>query len=65
MSGNRPLHAASRAKLDEFYTQLSDIENELKHYRDHFRGRPSTATATIPGSATSSTTSRSTSRISA
>lgn len=39
MSGNRPLHAASRAKQDEFYTQLSDIENELKHYRDHFRGK--------------------------
>jgi len=39
MSGNRPLHAANRAKQDEFYTQLSDIENELKHYRDHFRGK--------------------------
>ena len=39
MSGNRPLHAANRGKQDEFYTQLSDIENELKHYRDHFRGK--------------------------
>lgn len=27
MSGNRPLHAANRAKPDEFYTQLSAIEN--------------------------------------
>ena len=24
---------------DEFYTQLSDIENELRHYRDHFKGK--------------------------
>lgn len=29
-----------RAKKDEFYTQLSDIENELAHYRDFFRGTP-------------------------
>ena len=36
MPGNRALHAASRAKQDEFYTQLSDIENELRHYRKHF-----------------------------
>ena len=27
------------AKQDQFYTQLSDIENELKHYRDHFKGK--------------------------
>ncbi|MDE2834069.1 MAG: restriction endonuclease, partial [Bacteroidota bacterium] len=33
MSGNLALHAAHRAKKDEFYTQLSDIENELRHYR--------------------------------
>ena len=38
MSGNKSLHAANRAKQDEFYTQLSDIEKELKHYRKHFRG---------------------------
>ncbi len=24
---------------DEFYTQLSDIENELRHYKEHFRGK--------------------------
>lgn len=28
-----------RAKKDEFYTQLADIENELRHYRDFFRGK--------------------------
>ena len=39
MAANRNLHAALKAKKDEFYTQLVDIENELKHYRDHFRGK--------------------------
>lgn len=36
---NRNLHKASRAKNDDFYTQLSDIENELQHYRQHFAGK--------------------------
>jgi len=36
MSTTRSLDAAKSAKNDEFYTQLSDIENELKHYKDHF-----------------------------
>ena len=39
MAGNRSLHAANRAKQDEFYTQLPDIEKELKHYRKHFLGK--------------------------
>ena len=39
MARNKSLHAANRAKQDEFYTQLSDIEKELKHYRKHFRGQ--------------------------
>ena len=39
MQDNRPLHQAKRQKKDEFYTQLSDIENELRHYRDHFRDK--------------------------
>ena len=39
MAGNQNLHAANRAKQDEFYTQLSDIEKELKHYRKDFRGK--------------------------
>jgi len=38
-SPNSPLHSAKKAKNDEFYTQLSDIENELRHYREHFRGK--------------------------
>jgi hypothetical protein len=36
---NRSLQAAKIAKEDEFYTQLSDIERELKHYRKHFKGK--------------------------
>ena len=36
MSKNTNLHRAIRAKNDEFYTQLSDIENELKHYKQYF-----------------------------
>lgn len=39
MAGNTNLHKANKAKKDEFYTQLSDIENELKHYKDHFKGK--------------------------
>ncbi len=33
------LSNAKKAKNDEFYTQLSDIENELKHYKSHFAGK--------------------------
>lgn len=36
---NRNLHAARKAKKDEFYTQLPDIEQELTHYRRHFKGK--------------------------
>ncbi len=39
MAGNKNLQAANKAKKDEFYTQLADIENELRHYREHFRGK--------------------------
>lgn len=38
-SNNRSLSQARRAKQDEFYTQLGDIENELKHYRAQLRGK--------------------------
>ena len=34
---NTNLHRANKQKNDEFYTQLSDIENELRHYKEHFR----------------------------
>ena len=37
--GNNDLNAAKKAKNDEFYTQLPDIENELRHYKEHFRGK--------------------------
>ncbi|MBQ6046900.1 MAG: adenine-specific methyltransferase EcoRI family protein [Bacteroidales bacterium] len=36
---NKNLNAAKTAKKDEFYTQLVDIENELRHYKDHFKGK--------------------------
>lgn len=36
---NRNLNKAKKAKNDEFYTQLADIENEMKHYREHFKGK--------------------------
>ena len=36
---NANLSNAKKAKNDEFYTQLSDIENELKHYKNHFAGK--------------------------
>lgn len=39
MAKNSNLVAARAAKADEFYTQLSDIERELKHYRKHFKGK--------------------------
>ena len=38
-NSNLVLHAANRNKRDEFYTQLSDIENELRHYKEHFKGK--------------------------
>lgn len=39
MANNRGLHAAKRAKNDEFYTRLTDIEHELGNYHDHFKGK--------------------------
>jgi hypothetical protein len=36
---NRDLHKAKDAKKDEFYTQLTDIEKEIRHYREHFKNR--------------------------
>lgn len=35
----RNIDKAKEAKKDEFYTQLEDINNELKQYREHFRGK--------------------------
>ena len=36
---NKQLTQAKKAKKDEFYTQLEDIEAELKHYKKHFEGK--------------------------
>lgn len=36
---NSNLHNAKRAKNDEFYTQLSDIEKEMRHYKEFFKGK--------------------------
>ena len=36
---NKQLSQAKKGKKDEFYTQLADIEAELKHYREHFAGK--------------------------
>ena len=39
MGGSAALTAAKKAKKDEFYTQRVDIENELRHYKVHFKGK--------------------------
>ncbi|OCX72088.1 hypothetical protein A6M23_10555 [Acidithiobacillus thiooxidans] len=39
MVKNGNLHKAKSEKNDEFYTQLTDIEKELKHYKDQFKGK--------------------------
>ena len=36
---NNSLHNAHRNKMDEFYTQYSDIEKELKYYKDKFKNK--------------------------
>ena len=37
--GNAQLRKAKKAKFDEFYTSLGDIEKEVAHYEDHLRGK--------------------------
>ncbi|MBQ4015679.1 MAG: adenine-specific methyltransferase EcoRI family protein [Treponema sp.] len=39
MPSNAGLRKADGAKNDEFYTQLSDIERELSHYKEYFKGK--------------------------
>ena len=36
---NSGLHSAKHNKKDEFYTQIVDIEREMRHYRHHFKGK--------------------------
>ena len=38
-SSNKTLRKANKEKNDEFYTQLSDIEKELRHYKAHFQDK--------------------------
>lgn len=39
MAKNGNLKNAKKAKNDEFYTQLTDIEKELRHYKEHFKDK--------------------------
>lgn len=39
MAGNSNLNTAKTARKDEFYTQLSDIEKEMRYYRKHFKDK--------------------------
>lgn len=39
MSTNNNLQKAKNTKNDEFYTQLTDIDKELVHYKEHFRDK--------------------------
>lgn len=39
MANNTLLGQAKKAKKDEFYTQLTDIEKELRHYKEHFKDK--------------------------
>jgi len=39
VSSNKDLHKAKDAKKDEFYTQLTDIEKEIRHYKEHFKNK--------------------------
>ena len=36
---NNNLKKAKSEKNDEFYTELTDIEKELKHYKEHFKDK--------------------------
>jgi hypothetical protein len=39
MALNEALSARNRNSADEFYTQLTDIEDELRHYRAQFKNK--------------------------
>lgn len=39
MAANANLHKAKNEKNDEFYTQLTDVSEELKHYKQHFKNK--------------------------
>ena len=39
MAGNKNLNSAKTARKDEVYTQLTDIEKEMRYYRKHFKDK--------------------------
>lgn len=39
MATNKSLNKAKAAKNDEFYTQFTDVSNELIHYKQHFKDK--------------------------
>lgn len=39
MAKNNNLHTAKKARNDEFYTMLTDIEKEMRYYKDYFKGK--------------------------
>lgn len=48
MAENEKLHKAKKAKSDEFYTQYEDIQAEMNHYEDKFKGKVILCTADDP-----------------
>jgi hypothetical protein len=46
---NSNLHKAKAEKNDEFYTLLSTVEDELRHYRAHFKGKVVLCNCDDPG----------------
>ena len=54
-AGNKNLNSAKTARKDEFYTQLTDIEKEMRYYRKHFKDK-TVATVMIRSKAISSST---------
>jgi hypothetical protein len=39
VAGNQNLHSSKSARIDEFYTQLSTVEDECQHYRPFFKDK--------------------------
>ena len=39
MSRNSNLHKAKKERNDEFFTLYKDIEKEMVHYKDQFKGK--------------------------
>ena len=39
MAGNKSLHAAKKEKFDEWYTRMEEINEEMNHYEDKFKGK--------------------------